>query len=92
MTRDEVLKHYKVDDGVIRSPGKFEGEPVWAPAFWELALESSHDELTYDDDCPVSHFTVTDDDRAMWPELTEVKTIRLWESDQGFVNTDTDEL
>jgi hypothetical protein len=98
MTRDEILQHYKVDHGIIRSPGKFEGEPVWAVAFWDATLLGcSDDELSGDavgasEETLVSVFTVSDTDRAEWPELATVKTIRMWESDQGFVNTETDEL
>lgn len=36
MTRKEIAETYKVDErGVIRSPGKFEGEPIYVPYFWD---------------------------------------------------------
>lgn len=38
MTRKEIEAAYTVVNGIIRSPGKFEGEPVWAPYYWEAYL------------------------------------------------------
>ena len=37
MTRAEVLEQYQVSGGSITSPGKFEGEAIWVPAFWAAA-------------------------------------------------------
>lgn len=85
MTRLEILKSFEVypNSVVIRTPGKFEGEPIYAPYFWDLSLEGMAD--SYSDDGEVITFQVTDDDRAEFPELTDVKYVRLHESDNGFV-------
>ena len=37
--RAEVLAGYKIENGRIVSPGKFEGAPVWLPYFWDLAMD-----------------------------------------------------
>lgn len=83
--------------GRIQSPGKFEGEPLWVPYFWS----GESDETEYDDDQDLEDsdcieyeststevYHVSDDDRAIFPELADVTTVYLWESDQGFVYHD----
>ena len=82
----QTVDGYEVRDGRIVSPGKFEGEPVWAPYFYEALLDGGADE----DDGEVSTFEVTDDDRAEHPTLRGVIRVRMWVRDDGFVCTDTD--
>ena len=89
MTRAEVMAQYAVDaNGTIVSPGKFEGEPLYAPHFWELALEGDGDEV-YDNNVGryVSIIRVEPWDRVEYPELGEddVNLIQIHEDDQGFV-------
>jgi hypothetical protein len=47
MTRKEIEQAYSIDYTrivpAITSPGKFEGEPIFAPYFWDLALEGFAD-------------------------------------------------
>jgi hypothetical protein len=43
MTREETFRNYKVENDRIIEPGKFEGQPVFAPYFWNLALEGLSD-------------------------------------------------
>ena len=74
-------------DGIIRSPGKFEGEPLWAAYFWEAHLLG---EATDDVD-GVIIFSIDDNDRRMFPSLTDETYVGLFESDQGFVNSVTGE-
>ena len=82
MTRTEILRDYNVDSGgVIRSAGKFEGEYVYAPYFWNLFLNGCADE----DDGDVLRFDVTEKDRMEFPELTDVDAVTLTECDQGFI-------
>ncbi len=83
MTRTEILRDYNVDSGgVIRSPGKFEGEYLYVPYFWDLFLNGCADE----DDGDVLRFNVTEKDRMEFPELTDVHTVTLTECEQGFVS------
>jgi hypothetical protein len=77
---------YEIDSyGIIRSPGKFEGEPRYVPYFWEAYLNGMAD----DDDGTVLTFHVTAEDRKMFPELRGVRNVYLEESDQGFVYSST---
>jgi hypothetical protein len=88
MTRDEILKAYEVVDGIIRSPGKFEGEPVYVPAFWEDVLEGFADEEGEDEDGTViSTIVVDEDDVKAFPELKDIRRVSLWEDSQGFVRS-----
>lgn len=82
MTRDEVLKQYKVSEqGVITTPGKFEGEMVYVPHFWDVFLDGGADR----DDGKVIGFDVTPEDRKEFPELKGRRTVKLYQRDDGFV-------
>ena len=81
MTRQEC-------EEMVKGPGKFEAEPVYAPYYWDLAMISGEDETECDGDTLISVFNVSDEDRAIFPELNDVKTIRLWEDGNGFVWTE----
>lgn len=67
-------------DGIIRSPGKFEGQMVYVPYFWERSLEWG---LPYDSSVsvPVS----AEDRRKFAPLLRKRRAVRMREDDQGFV-------
>ena len=95
--KGETMKHphceYHNDGERILAPGKFKGEPVFAPYFWELALEGCADE----DDGKVYKFrfcfSTDHQDRRLaedWPTLKtwlgRKRTLRLREDDQGFVH------
>lgn len=71
--------------GVIASPGKFEGEMIYVPYFWQMYLEGGAD----DEVNGVLKFRVTDEDRALFPEIPKrQKWVRLWEDSVGFVRED----
>lgn len=93
MTRDDILRDYKVDShGVIRRPGKFEGEMLYIPYFWEVGLDGlADDDIEVGNDNVEWIFEITDDDRAMFPELGKTTVLKLWESDQGFVYSEETE-
>ncbi len=87
MTRDEILESYTVVDGVIRSLGKFEGEPEYAPYFYEATLDGTSDILDWPDDGRTDIVEVSDKERAMWPTLESwAVAVAIEESDQGFVS------
>ena len=69
------------EDRVSR-PGKFEGESGYVPYYWENGMA---DDEIYSGDTPIWVFKVTPEDRAMFPELGRRKVIKLWESNDGFV-------
>jgi hypothetical protein len=81
-------KSYRVQDGIIVSPGKFEAEPEYVPAFWDVVLNGCADETIDDGGREVSIVLVTDEDRARWPELRDIHAVAMVESDQGFISSD----
>ena len=65
----------------VSHPGKFEGEAPYVPYYWDAYLNGFADR----DDGKVLGFDVTTEDRALFPELKGRRTVRLVETDQGFV-------
>lgn len=88
MTRQEIEQNYTVENGRITSPGKFEGESVFVPYFWEVGLDGGADR----DDGRVYTFKFKRDDAELieWPELKKwlngKRTLHLYEDTQGFVH------
>lgn len=85
---DRIRRDYRVEDGHIWSRGKFEGEPEFAPYFWNRALagfssSASDEDRTYD------YLAVTAEERTVWPELEGVTGVVLFEDEQGFVHCST---
>lgn len=83
MDRNDITRDYDVDaSGRIRSPGKFGGEMLYVPFYWDAHLNGFADR----DDGRVLGFDITSEDRAMFPELgRRRRTVRLYEDSQGFV-------
>jgi hypothetical protein len=81
---------YQNDGHRITQPGKFEGEPVFAPHYWQQALEGFSDA----DDGRVFTFRFALNGRdSNCPFYTELKrwlgrkrSLKMWEDDQGFVH------
>jgi hypothetical protein len=69
------------DNGIIRSPGKFEGEMLYVPYYWDAYLNGLADQ----DSGGVIGFDVSAEDRKLFPELGRKRTVRLHERDDGFV-------
>jgi hypothetical protein len=69
-------EHYEAD---VNRPGKFEGEAPWVPYFWDRLDEATEDDGT------VVGWEVSAEDLAIWPELENVETVWLMETDSGFV-------
>ena len=87
MNRQQIESEYDVQDGMIRSLGKFEAEPVYAPYFYDDMLNGCSEILDWPDETRTDLFEVDTDDRAMFPELsTETVAVALEESEQGFVH------
>lgn len=74
---------YANDGERITQPGKFEGEPVFAPWYWQLGLEG----LSDDDDGEYFGFTLDDSDRARFTQLAGKTRVALREDSAGFVRT-----
>ena len=81
--REQIIKDYDVDPatGRIRRPGKFEGEMLYVPFYWNAVLEGLAD---YDVN-GVAGFRLDAHDKETWPELKHRRALRLKETDQGFV-------
>ena len=76
---------HTVVDGIIRSHGKFEGECVWVPYYWDLALDGEgEDEVGDDGEIMATRFTV-DSEEADAFGLPCGATVELFEDSQGFV-------
>lgn len=74
------------DKGIITSPGKFEGEPLWLAGFYEYMLQGAEDGLEGPEG-NISVFLITDEDRALFSHLpADVTELRLWTDDQGFLH------
>lgn len=72
---------YKVVEGRIQDPGRFEGEARYVPYFWDAYLNGLADR----DDGTVLGFNIDDKDREKFPELKGRRTVRLVQDAQGFV-------
>ena len=81
---------YENDGSRITAAGKFEGEPVFAPYFWGLALDGCADF----EDGRTSGFrfnfsnnqALADEWPTLKPWLGRSRTLRLHEDEQGFVH------
>ena len=106
MTRQDILDEYKVDEhGIIRNPGKFEGEMLYAPYFYDLIMNGDGD-VEYDcSGCEIAEggnrlacqecdrfmnvLKVDPEDIDKFPELEGAKEVTLYEDSQGFVYVST---
>lgn len=70
------------EGGRITSPGKFEGEQIYVPYFWESTLNGCCDQRK--DGAWIVE--ITDEDRELFPELPKRRRrVVLFEDSQGFV-------
>lgn len=77
---------YEVENGIIKSPGKFEGEMHYVPQLWDMCLAGE-----YDDKLPNGDYVLLVDDelRSIAPEIdVDTYAIVLWESEHGFIYAD----
>jgi hypothetical protein len=85
-SRVEALE-YANDGQRITQPGKFEGEPIFAPHYWDIALQGFAD--SDDGNVFTFKFKAGDRDFVVWPELKQwlgrSRTLRMAEDSQGFV-------
>jgi len=88
LVRSEFAGHVS-EQGIIRSPGKFEGQPIYVPYYWSLTLEGCADRNSGPGgEVGVAGFDVTSKDRELFPEIPRNRrTIWLEEDEQGFVHS-----
>lgn len=79
-------REFKVRDGIIRDAGKFEGEMVYVPHFWENVIMYSGevDQVKYNN-VLIHKVKVREGDREKFPELEGVDYVYLFEDHNGFV-------
>ena len=65
----------------INDPGRFGGEPRYVPHYWDIYMDGLADR----DDGTTLGFDVSAEDVAAYPELKNRRTVRLVQSDQGFI-------
>jgi len=73
---------YEVKDGVIISPGKFEGCPEWAPYFWDISLDGFSDNVNGS-----FMVEVLEPDKKLYKVLENVREVFLMEDNNGFIYT-----
>ena len=81
LTRAQIEADYKVENGIIRSPGMFEGECAYLPRFWEVYMNGFADEQSGG----ILSVLVDADDKAEFPELKRRERVRFYQRDDGFV-------
>lgn len=89
-TRTELERQYVTRDGIIRNPGKFQGEPLWAPAMydrWNEGFASCDGGNQEEGTNAWAAFRVDDELRAEWGDVIDASTYALGieEDDAGFV-------
>lgn len=84
MTRAESLSGYTVVAGRITNRGKFEGAQVYAPYYYEYALDGIGDDVTYDGDTTIDWFRVGPLDLSKFPELEGVPWVCVFTDGCGF--------
>jgi hypothetical protein len=86
MNRQDILNLWNVDKklGLIADPGKFQGEMLYTPYFYDSMLNGFADE----DIDGTAFFVINDHDRKEFPELKETDFgAALSVNDVGFVHT-----
>lgn len=73
--------------GVIESPGKFQGEPTYAPAAWDVVQSGFGEDIDNVSDHVITRVRAADI-AGTWEALKGVAFVELWETDDGFVLTD----
>lgn len=85
VSREEIIRDFQVDQhGRIRRPGKFEGEMLYVPYFYEAFLDGMSD---FDEgEGGTFGFRITPEDRKLFPELGKKrKVIHFYIRSDGFV-------
>ena len=84
-TRDDILEHFTIEDGRIVSPGRFEGQRIYVPYFWDAVQDGWQDDEEYEGDIQTAVFFITPEDRQQFPELESKLEVRVRQIDDGFI-------
>lgn len=89
----EAHGRYMLAQGIITGPGKFGGEHIACPIYWDMCLEQgfSSESWSHEGLGCWEWIEVDATDCAMWPDLDLMPgdIIELHEADSGFVSMDT---
>lgn len=87
MDREDVLDRYNSVGGIITSPGKFGGQPIYAPYLWDVVLEGGSETIYTEEYIVLELIEISGEDRGHFPELEEdeVGAAVLYETNDGFV-------
>ncbi len=77
MNRERIIKNYHIENGIIQDPGKFQGQMLYVPYFYDKWAWRDGD---------VGFFVVNDSHRWEFPELDGVHAVALEELDDGSVH------
>lgn len=81
------MEDYKIVDGRIVSPGKFEGEPAWILTLWDMVLGGMADVSVHDGTMAIDGFELDERTAALvGMEARPGHYVCLWSDDQGFVS------
>ena len=89
--RVEIESEFDVVDGIIRNPGKFEGEAVWVPYFWDLVMDGDGEEVFDEDgELVATRFKVDAEEEEAFADVLDGElacgsTVELFGDSQGFV-------
>ena len=83
MKRREIEDLYRIEDGIIRSPGEFQGQAIYMPHFWDRVMDGGADEDV--DGSDLACCTVTLEDVLEFPELKLGQVVRFYEDDYGCI-------
>lgn len=74
---------YTIDaNGAIKNPGRFQGQMLYVPYFWDMGLEGFADR----DDGQTFGFDLTENDKKKFPELRGRRTIKIYQRNDGFIS------
>ena len=88
MTQKQIADEYTVENGIIRSPGKFEGQPSYAVHFYDMWNNGFLDEDCFDGELEhqcMAYCNIDSDDIAEFPELKGIDCMTIHETGYGFV-------
>ncbi len=82
-TCSEIEAYFRVNtQGRIEDPGKFEGEPRYAPYFWDAVMLGCSAQEDTDGTLVLD---VSEEDRVEFPELANVAQVCLMSDNAGFL-------
>lgn len=70
---------------MVSGPGKFEGEPIYSPYLWDIAMNGFSDDIIDDNGSTIDVCFINKEDMAVFPELKGSYAALIFADDIGFV-------